>query len=474
MSGPLVSFRDPDGALYLLGGRAYRRLEVTSSVLSEGGPLIECLAPLQAEGSWIPATPAPPEALAQLQDAGLIETLNPGAKLLEHPRIFFPSFPHEWCPSMLAAAGTHTLKIALALLEVGFELKDGTPANILFQGCRPIFVDHGSPVPREAGALGWRAYGQFSRTFVIPLLLHRYRNLPLAMAFLAQRDGIPPRQAASMLGARRFFDIAALAHVVMPALLAQGGNNSDSPYTRRSPHGEPVTRSILRRLCKTLSKISPNPAPDSDWANYQEGPSSYSPADFASKEATVERILATTRPSRVLDLGANTGRFSLLAAAQGACVVAVDSDVASIERLFRLACDQSADVLPLVADLGRPSPALGWNNLEQPSLLSRAEGRFDLVMMLALVHHLLVTERIPLPQILDLAARLSTNHVLLEWVEPEDDHFRHIAGPNLPLYDGMDAHFFERAALVQFEIMECTPLKGAHRCLYLLKRRNAS
>lgn len=473
MPGPIASFRDPDGALYLLGEQAYRRLEATSPVLSGDGPLAACLARLQAEGAWIPATPAPPEALARLQDAGLIATMNPGARLLEHPRIFFPSFPHEWCPGMLATAGIHTLDMALALLDAGFELKDGAPANVLFQGCHPIFVDHGSPILRESGALGWRAYGQFSRTFVIPLLVHRHRAMPLSMAFLAQRDGIPPRQAAPMLGIMRFLDATAFAHVALPAWLARGGSASDTPSARRSPHGEAVTRSILGRLRRTLSKLEPGSTPESDWADYQEGPSSYSQADYANKEAAVHRVLVAIHPLRVLDLGANTGRFSLLAAAQGARVVALDSDAASVERLFQRARSQGADILPLVADLGRPSPALGWNNAEQPSLLDRAEGRFDLVMMLALVHHLLVTERIPLPEILDLAARLTTDHALIEWIEPKDDHFQRIAGPNLPLYASLSADAFEQAAHARFEILERTPLKGGHRCLYLLKRRSA-
>lgn len=471
-ASPLASFRDPDGALYQIEGRVFRLVQASSAVLSTEGPLAECLRRLQSAGSWIPGVPAPPEALPLLRKAGLLETLKPGDQLLEHPRVFFPSFPHEWCPSMLAAAGLHTLEVNTALLESGFELKDGTPANILFQGCRPIFVDHGSPIPRDPGALGWRAYGQFSRTFVIPLLLHRQRALPLAMVFLAQRDGIPPQQAASMLGFRRFFGGTAITHVALPAWLARGGSASDTPPTRRSPHGESVTRSLLDRLRNTLHHLTPDARPDSDWANYQNGPSSYSSAEFADKESAVQRILADLQPRNVMDLGANLGRFSLMAADLGAKVVAIDSDVASIERLFHLAREKGADVLPLVGDLGRPSPALGWNYTEQPSLLDRAEGRFDLVMMLALVHHLLVTERIPLLDILGLAARLSSSHALIEWISPEDDHFKRIAGPNLPLYANLNAEAFEAAALSRFDILERIPLKGGHRCLYLLKRRD--
>jgi SAM-dependent methyltransferase len=177
------------------------------------------------------------------------------------------------------------------------------------------------------------------------------------------------------------------------------------------------------------------------------------------------------RPTQVLDLGTNLGHHAFLAAERGARVVAVDSDAASIERLYRRARDLQADILPLVLDLGRPTPPMGWNLSEELAWQVRSEGRFDLVMMLALIHHLLVTERIPLTEILRMASRLTRKHLLIEWVDPEDDHFQRIAGLNLPLYRNLNAAAFERAATEHFEIVSQVPLKGGRRCLYGMTRR---
>lgn len=470
MDQSLASFRDPEGSLFQVDGRIFRRVVAGAPVLAQEGPLAQCLAELQAQGHWIAAHPAPLDAWGILRDAGLLDAASEGDQLLEHPRIFFPSYPHEWCAGMLAAAGTHTLTVAEALLEAGFELKDGTPTNILFQGCHPLFIDHTSPVTRPAGTLGWRAYGQFSRNFVIPLLLHQRRAIPLAQTFLAKRDGVPPTQAAATLGLRRYLDRTALTHVALPALFARSGSASEAPSPRQSPYGEAVTRSILRGLRRTLVRLTPPAAPKSAWSRYQDAPSSYTSSEIALKDAAVRAALEAAQPCTVLDLGANTGRYAFMAAALGAQVVALDSDAASIDSLFQRAVQEGADILPLVADLARPSPALGWGNREQASLLSRAEGRFDLVMLLALVHHLLVTERIPLPTIVDLAARLTTNHAIIEWVAPSDDHFQKIAGPNLPLYQQLTLPVFEEALSARFIVVQRSSTKGEHRCLFLLRR----
>ena len=112
--------------------------------------------------------------------------------------------------------------------------------------------------------------------------------------------------------------------------------------------------------------------------------------------------LALARPRTVLDVGANEGHFSFLAAEQGSSVVAIDSDPVVVGSIWRRRRPRDWMCLPMVVDLTRPTPAMGWRNQECASFLDRARGGFDMVMMLAVMHHILVTERIPLE---DLAQR---------------------------------------------------------------------
>jgi len=176
----------------------------------------------------------------------------------------------------------------------------------------------------------------------------------------------------------------------------------------------------------------------------------------------------------VLDAGANTGHFSALAAQAGAGVVAVDLDAACVGSIWRRARESKLNILPLVVNLSRPSPALGWRNAECPSFLARATGSFDGVLMLALIHHLLVTERIPLEEILRLAYELTRSLLVIELVEPEDAMFRRLTRGREQLHASLNAKTFEQACMPYFEIVRSVALPGTQRRLYCMKRRSGA
>jgi SAM-dependent methyltransferase len=198
---------------------------------------------------------------------------------------------------------------------------------------------------------------------------------------------------------------------------------------------------------------------------------SYSAATFQAKEDFVRQALASARPRRVLDVGANTGHFSALAAAGGAAVVAIDTDARCAGAIWEKARAQSLDVLPLVVNLARPTPPLGWRNRECAAFLDRARGSFDCVLMLAVLHHLLVTERVPLAEVLELAAELTTDHLVIEWVGPEDAMFRQIARGRDHLHADLNHARFEQACQRHFEVARSVRLGESHRWLYWLRKR---
>ena len=152
----------------------------------------------------------------------------------------------------------------------------------------------------------------------------------------------------------------------------------------------------------------------------------YSGEEVARKEAVVMKAVALSGGRNVLDIGCNTGHFSLLAARQGARVVAIDRDPAAVGKLWQSAAEARADVLPLAIDIARPPGASGWANREHASFLERARGRFDCVLMLALLHHLIVNERTPLDSIFELVAQLTTRIAVVEYIDPADEQFQRI------------------------------------------------
>jgi SAM-dependent methyltransferase len=459
------SFRDPAGSVFRWQDRIVRSVHPDSIEEFE-------------------AFLATQTARAAVESGALVSTQRIEPLLFEHERIPFPSFPYEWPPEMLYAAGARTLELALAALHESFGLKDATPYNVLFRGANPVFVDLSSFERRDPRNTTWMAYAQFVRTFLIPLLANRYFGMPLRDTLGSHRDGLEPETLYRWAGPWLRLKPPFLGLVSMPKWLAgsrHGDASSYQPKLASSPEqGQYVLRHLLESCRRQLDSLRPRAGSKSTWSGYLDNKSLYSPAQFSEKETFVREALELARPSNVLDVGANEGHFSFLAARSGASVVAIDFDPAVVGSIWRGAAAENLDVLPLVVDLARPSPATGWRNQECPSFLDRARGldgpngRFDLVMMLAVAHHMLVTERIPLDDLLALAGELSREYVLIEFVAPEDPMFQRIVRGRDSLYSHLTPARFEAAAQARWDLVRSKRITGLHRWLYLYRQRRAT
>lgn len=466
-----TSFRDPQGQTWV-GPEGVTRASWTEPQAQDTAALETLLREFQAEDKWIPFQAVDPATVGPL----LAPSRPLPLRAWEHPRVFFPSYAHEWSPAMLHRAASLTLELNERLLAIGWELKDATPTNILFQGPQPIFVDHLSPAPRQPGQMGWTAYGQFIRTFLIPLCLHQLNGLPLSWLHLARRDGVSPEDAGRQLSLLDRLRPSVFGLITLPALLSRRASRAPArgvPVWKDGDQGigRAITTRLLRGLRQRLQRWAPAPAGATTWSHYDQANESYTLEGLQAKEAFIQEALATCRPKAVLDLGCNTGRYSKLAARAGARVVAVDGDPACIDDLLQHAQAERQDILPLVMDLGRPSPALGWENGEEVPFLERTEGRFDMVFALALIHHLLVRERVPLDRVLAHLAKQTTRWAIIEWVPINDPQFERIAGPNGILYEGLTLTGFVRALAENFYIIHTYSLSQSQRNVFLLEKR---
>jgi hypothetical protein len=389
----------------------------------------------------------------------------------EHELIPFPSYPYEWPPEMLHAAGVLTLDIAEQCLVEGFGLKDASPYNILYRGPDPVFIDALSFERRDPRDPTWLAYAQFMRNFSLPLLARKHLGIQIDQIFRTRRDGIWPGELCSWAGPLRrllppFFSMATL-----PFWLTRF--ESDRLYRNHSIARDQslfVLRSLFRRLRRTLRRLEPGER-WSIWSQYGNAPLSYTAEQWARKQEFVDVFLNRSRPKNVLDIGSNTGIFSLMAAEKGASVVALDGDSVVVGKLWRSARERKRNVLPLVIDIARPTPALGWRNQESIAFLNRARGAFDTVFLLAVIHHLLVTERVPLDQIIGLAADLTTRYAVVEYIGPDDPMVRRLARGRDHLHRDLTLTAFESVCLAHFEIVDKAPLPECSRVLYVLRKR---
>ena len=259
----------------------------------------------------------------------------------------------------------------------------------------------------------------------------------------------------------------------MPSWLASRHDRDDTGIYRKRSAGNPekaqfILESLLRGLAPpAAARLRPNPGRQSVWSDYMSANNNYTSGAFAEKEAFVQEALAEFAPRRVLDVGCNTGHFSAMAARSGAQVVAIDYDPVVLGDVWRAARASGLDILPLTVNLTRPSPGIGWRNSECPAFLDRARGAFDGIVMLAVVHHMLVTERVPLPDILALAAELTTGMAVIEYIGPEDSMFRRLVRGREELHKDLTPQVFEAACLRHFEIVRSCQVEGSHRRLYL-------
>ena len=320
-----------------------------------------------------------------------------------------------------------TLNLCSDLIKEGWLLKDATPLNVLFQGMKPVFVDVLSIERAVPDRPLWIAYGQFVRTFLLPMLAHSQLGWPLQVA-LTRRDGYEPEEIFAALSWPARLHQPALSAVTLPSLLAGKAKGNGNLAARTVKDPDLAKQIILKTLSNLLSKMRRvTPAyRSSTWTDYAETATHYNDDDHSRKKAFVTEALATSKPSRVLDVGCNTGVYSVFAADAGAEVVSIDTDLQTVDRLCAKLKGSEKNILPLCVDLAYPTPAVGWENSESTSFLSRCSGHFDTVMMLAVIHHLLLQAQVPMDRIAALCSNLTTENLILEWVPPTDVKFREL------------------------------------------------
>jgi SAM-dependent methyltransferase len=396
--------------------------------------------------------------------------------LFEHERIPFQSFPYEWTPEMLYAAARLTLDLAERVLGEGFGLKDASPYNVLFRGPKPVFVDLLSFESRPLGDPVWQPYGQFIRTFLLPLLVNKHFGLRLDQLFLARREGLEPEEVYRLCGRLQRLRPPFLTLASIPFWLSGRAEKNPSEIYRRRQLADPsratfILEQLFKRLRRQLERVKPTNNRASAWTSYVSATDGLNEDYSAEKMAFVRDVMNEFRPQTVLDVGCNTGRFSRLATRSGARVIAIDQDPVVVGQLWREAEAEQLNILPLVVDLTRPSPSVGWHNLENSAFLERASQAFDALLMLAVVHHMLVSERIPLGHIIDLAAELTRDLLVIEFVAPADPMFRRLTRGRDHLFATLTNEDFKRACLKRFAIVRYIQLPGKSRWVYLLRKR---
>ncbi len=389
----------------------------------------------------------------------------PGAyKRIRPERVPFISYPYEWCFSQLQDAALATLRIQKTALDFGMTLKDASAYNLQYFEGRWVLID---TLSFETYAEGepWAAYGQYCRHFLAPLTLMATRDYRLSSLLKHHIDGLPLDLVASLLPARTRLKPSLLIHLHLHARSQSRHAEAQikpGAHKKMSKLGLMGLIDSLESGTKSLSWKSHSDV----WAHYY-AETNYSDDAFEAKKQLVTEFLDQAAAADVWDLGANVGLFSRLAEERGIRTVSLDFDPASVEANY-LECRKEGRklVLPLVMDLVNPSPRLGWAGAERESLADR--GPADLAMALALIHHLVIANNVPLVDAARYFARLGRK-LIIEFVPKSDSQVRRLLASRVDIFPDYTQEGFEQAFRGCFGIERREPIRGSERRLYLMR-----
>lgn len=457
------SFRDRSSHVYHAGGRIFRALSPEAHAgfrrVVESG----LWGDLEARGVVVRTRDLErsewPEGLSE----------EGWAAVLEHERIPFVSYPYEWTFEMLRDAALLQLDLLAAALDRDLTFKDATPYNFQFVGTRPVLIDVPSLEPYTPGA-PWVGYRQFCSQFLIPLLLEAYRGLPCNRLLRGHLEGVDPVDASGAFSVRDLFRPGVFKHVTLHAKAEARFVGTDRNVTRdlsSAGFGKQLIQHNVRSLEKVVRGLSPRRKP-SVWVDYREV-NSYLEDERAVKTEVVREAVRSLSPELVWDLGANTGEYSRLAADAGVRVVAMDADRGTVERLYLEEKKRGENrILPLVVDLTDPSPGLGWRSRERRPVWER--GRPDLVLALALVHHLVLGANVQMAEVVEWLAQVGRN-LVIEFVDKSDPQARRLLLNKVDQFPDYTVAEFESLLSRHYTVQRRVELKSGGRVLYVCLNR---
>jgi SAM-dependent methyltransferase len=416
------------------GEQINRRFAGTQHVVSWNGEDLECRVLRQARKAIDP--PELRAAVRALIDANCVR--EPSAieesaddVTFHWRRVGKLTYVWEWPAEGWRAAAIVALRTLDVLRRQNLTLRALQHGDLFMVGSKPTIANLGG-VMRWSAEVEANSLEQIERLYVRPLECAVHGQARLARGFMrGDIKGLSSEDAAAIVGV-----------------------NAD----RRGPLTPAETLAWLEQAAMPVQSMK-----GASWQSYEARMTVGRSEEIAAKSAAVLSTLARLRPASVLDIGCNTGLFSQLAANEGAMVVGLDGDDDCLNVFFTRASSWSNPATAVNMNLADPSPVRGWGD----GWCSAAERRLssDLVLALALIHHLALGARMRPEEIRHCFASLAQRWLLLEFVP---------LGPTNPYTWGSD--FYTRDWLLSVLGADFTMRKSwSHgerdRVLLLLERQ---
>lgn len=382
-------------------------------------------------------------------------------RTLKSERLSFISYPYEWCFTMLKDAALVTLALAQESMQYGMMLKDASPYNIQFHNGNLIFIDTLS-FEKWDSIKPWIAYRQFCENFLAPLSLMHYTQLPLQSLLLAFPDGIPISYAKKLLPWKTGLNLHMYLHIHVQNHYTKSSASKKETGTL-SPQ---KLKNIFKSLTALIQSFSLNYK--GTWSHYYdeaEQREGYLPCKKRIIESWINDDVSI---KTAIDVGSNDGTFSKLSGSKNIDIISADSDHAAIDKLYKEIKEKKVrNLTPLIIDFANPTPATGLNNTERASLFSRV--RADLVLALAVIHHLAIGNNIPFDDMATLFKSLGKK-LIVEFIPKKDDKISSMLQQKKDIYSWYNEESFKVVFSRHYKLIASEKIANSGRILYLMER----
>ena len=386
-------------------------------------------------------------------------------KIIKPEVITFISYPYEWCFGQLKQAALLTLEIQKEALNHGMSLKDASAYNVQYYKGNVVFIDTLSFEIYKEGS-PWVAYKQFCQHFLAPLALIVYKDIQLNQLSKVYLDGIPLDLAVKLLPKKAWLSISLFTHIYMHSK-SQKYYENKTPDKKSLHIGKTSLYALIDNLESFINKLSLK-ASATQWGDYYNN-NNYTDSSIEQKKQIVAEYLDKINPKNLWDIGGNTGMFGRIASDRGIDTVSFDIDPAAIEKSYN-ECIQKKEtnILPLIMDFTNPSSCIGWAGEERMSLFKR--GPADTILALAIIHHLAISNNVPLNDIADLLSK-NCNSLIIEFVPKSDSQVKKLLESREDIFPNYTKEGFEKAFSVYFNIETFCSIENSQRTLYLLRKK---
>jgi len=453
------SFRDPSGFVFYKNNEIYRQV---NKVYQKDYDLF-------IESGLYDALIEESLVVPHEEEAGAAEVSGSVYKIIKPEPIPFISYPYEWCFSQFKDAALTTLNVQKKALEYGMSLKDCSAYNIQFTNGKPIFIDTLSFEAYKEG-FPWVAYRQFCQHFLAPLALMALKDVRLNQLLKGYIDGIPLDLVSHLLPSSTYLKYSVLIHIHLHAKSQKHFEDkptSKTVETKRRKISKHAFLGLIDSL-ETGIRTLKYKFQETEWGEYYDN-TNYSQEAFEHKKLLVGEFTDKVNPRLVWDLGANEGVFSRIVSEKNIPTLAFDIDPVAVEKNYLTSVkNKETFILPLLLDLTNPSPGIGWENKERMSLVERSNA--DLVVALALIHHLAIGNNLPLGKIAKFFSCISPN-LIIEFVPKSDSQVKRMLSTRKDIFGSYDQNGFEQVFFKYFSLLSSENIKNTTRTLYLLKRK---